>query len=126
MSRSSMTGMFIRNAACQLNVWMTQPPTIGPTAAPTDAIAAHTAIAYRRCCRSRNMFRTSDNVEGIMTAPPTPSSARAPMSIHGAVASAPATDAIAKRTAPMSRLRRRPNRSPAVLIATSKPARTSE
>jgi hypothetical protein len=44
MSRSSMTGMFIRNAACQLNVSMTQPPTMGPTAAPTEAIAAQMAI----------------------------------------------------------------------------------
>jgi len=116
-----MTGMVIRNAACQLNVSM-PPPTMGPTAAPTDAIAAHTAIAQRRCCRPRNMLRTKDKVDGIMIAPPTPRSARAPMSIHGVVARAPTTDAIVKTTEPMSRFRLRSNRSPTVLIATSRPA----
>lgn len=121
-----MTGMFIRNAACQLNVSMIQPPTIGPAAPPTDAIAAHTAIAYRRSCRSRNMLRASDSVEGIMIAPPTPRSARAAISIQGSVASAPSTEASAKRTAPTSRFCRRPNRSPTELIATSRPMSTSE
>ncbi len=118
--------MFIRNAACQLNVSMIQPPTIGPAAAPSAPMAAHTAMAVRRWSRSANMVRIRDSVPGMIAAPETPSRARAAISIQGSVERAPITDAIAKKTAPMRSTLRRPNRSPSEAMVTSSPASISE
>ena len=124
-SSSTMTGMFMRNAACQLNVSMIQPPTMGPVAAPSAPMADQTAMAVRRWSRSRNMLRMSESVPGMIIAPEKPSSAREAMSIQGAVDNAPSTDASANTTAPMSGTLRRPKRSPRDDMVMRRPASIS-
>ena len=56
------------------------PPTIGPSAAPAENAAAHTAIARRRWSRLGKMLRSSESVDGISMAPKKPSRARAAIS----------------------------------------------
>ena len=119
------TGTDSRNTDPHEKCSSRSPPTIGPSAAPAENIAAHTAIARRRWSRSVKMLRSSDSVEGISIAPNTPMAARATISHPALGAKAASTETAAKPVAPMSSIRRRPNRSPSVPIVTSRPASTS-
>jgi hypothetical protein len=98
----------------------------GPRAKPPAAAAVQMPMASARSRSSAKTVRRIASVEGMIIAPPMPSSARAAMSCSGDSETAPNTDAPAKRTNPMHNSRRRPTRSPRVPIATSSPARTSE
>jgi hypothetical protein len=79
-------------------------------------------IATVRWPSSWNMLRISDRVEGAIVAPAIPSSARAAISISALVENAASSEAIPKKTAPISSSRRRPMRSPSVPIVISAPA----
>ena len=71
-------------------------------------------------------MRMRDRVEGMIVAPPTPSSARAAMRAPALDAKAAMTLAAPKPRVPMSRRRRRPMRSATLPIVTSRPARVKE
>ena len=66
-----------------------------------------------------------DSVEGIMIAPPTPISARAPMSCHGSVTNTASSDAPPNSTRPMMRKSLRPYRSDRLPAVSSSPAKAS-
>lgn len=124
--KTAMTGTFIRNTEPHQNRSSRIPPTTGPRAAPPENAMAHTAMAVRRSARSGKIVRISPSVEGIRVAPPTPSSARAAMSISAEEAKAAARDAAPKSGAPISRIRRRPIRSPREPMKISRPASRNE
>ena len=71
------------------------------------------------------MLRSSDSVEGISIAPKTPIAARAAISHSALGAKAASAETTPNPVAPMSSIRRRPNRSPSVPIVTSRLASTS-
>ena len=97
----------------------------GPSAAPAEKPAAHTAIAMRRWSRLVKMLRRSDSVDGISIAPNTPIAARAAISHSALGAKAASAETRPNPVAPMSSIRRRPNRSPSTPIVTSRLASTS-
>jgi hypothetical protein len=70
-------------------------------------------------------LRSSDSVDGMSIAPNTPIPARAAISQAALGAKAASTETAAKPVAPISSIRRRPNRSPSVPIVTRSPASTS-
>ncbi|GAA2886137.1 hypothetical protein GCM10020220_090420 [Nonomuraea rubra] len=121
----AMTGTFTRNAACQLKCSSSTPPTTGPSAAPTAAIADHTPRAFARSAGSVNRFRIMDSVDGMIMAPPTPSSARTAITSSGLPAASTASEASPNTANPVISIRLRPHRSPSALTVTSSPDRTS-
>ncbi len=121
-----MIGALIKKTEPHQKCSSRNPPMIGPRAAPPAKDAAHTAMALRRSRSSGNTVRISDRVEGISVAPPSPSSARAAISISGDVAKAARTEAAPKAAVPIISSRRRPIRSPTLPINTSRPASRNE
>ncbi len=124
-SSGTSTGTAIRNTDPHAKCARRNPPTIGPSADPAENMEAQIAMARRRWSRSVKMLRRSERVEGMSIAPNTPMSARAAMSTAAVGAKAARAETVAKPVAPMSSIRRRPNRSPSVPIVTSRLARTS-
>jgi hypothetical protein len=89
----------IQKTAGQEEISMTVPPMSGPSPTPIAAIAAQTLIAFpRSSCGKTSMM--IESVEGMISAPPTPIAARAPMSCPPLVANAPATLASPKISSP--------------------------
>lgn len=72
---AAMIGRVTRNTDVPSKRSSRYPPEIGPTATPSPATAAQIAIALGRSCAG-NMFVRIDSVVGMITAPPTPMSAR--------------------------------------------------
>ncbi|SMY12195.1 hypothetical protein BJEO58_01789 [Brevibacterium jeotgali] len=101
------------------------PPTMGPSAAPPENPAAHTAIAVRRSVGSAKTLRMIDRVAGISIAPKNPSAARATMSAAAVGANAAHAETTAKPRPPTMSSRRRPTESPRLPIGTRSPASTS-
>jgi hypothetical protein len=79
-------------------------------------------MAKVRWLWSWKRLRMSDNVDGAIVAPASPSSARATISISALVENAARRDATEKKAAPIIRSRRRPIRSPRVPIVMRAPA----
>jgi hypothetical protein len=121
-SRRPITGTPIRNTEPHQKASRKIPPRTGPTAPPAEYAAIQNPIAVVRCFWSRNIVKMSDSVEGATVAPKTPMSARLAMSISELVENAASSDDSANPTAPPSRSRRRPTRSPRVPIVMSRPA----
>ena len=120
-----MTGTLIRKTEPHQKFWSSTPPSTGPSATPPDITALHTAIALPRSRSSWNRLRIRASVLGIRVAPPTPSSARAPISMAALVLYAATRDAAEKVAAPSRSSLRRPIRSPIEPIVRSRPARTN-
>ncbi len=87
------------------------------------ATALQAAKALRRSESSKTVIRI-DRVLGIRKDPPTPMSARAPISCHGSWASIATTEAPPNTSSPMTRKRRRPYRSDRLPAVSSRPAKT--
>ena len=120
---NTMTGRLIRNTEPQKKCSRSQPPRIGPSAAPPEKPEPQMAMARSRCRASRKMLRTSDKVEGIRVAPATPSRARAMMSTSGVGANAAISEAVPNAAEPPMSRRRLPTRSPSEPMVISRPAR---
>ena len=73
-----------------------QPPKMGPSAAPPEKPAAQMATASRRRLGSGKMLRIRDRVDGISMAPKKPSAARPAMSHSALGAKAVAAETAAK------------------------------
>ncbi len=71
------------------------------------------------------MLRSSARVDGMIMAPNRPMAARPAINHSAEGAKADSADTVANPVAPISSIRRRPNRSPRVPIVTSRPASTS-
>lgn len=122
---STRIGTATRNTLPQWKCASSAPPTSGPSALPAANIVDQTASAIRRSPASTNTLRMIESVAGMSIAPNTPIAMRAATSIQASVAKAAATENSAKPVAPITRIRRRPMRSPMLPITTSRPASTS-
>ena len=67
----------------QLKCSSSQPPTIGPSAIATPAIAPHRPMARARSRRSVNTLEISERVAGKVMAAPSPITDRAAISAAG-------------------------------------------
>ncbi len=74
---TSISGMLTRKTEPHQKCSRRNPPSSGPTAAPTAATALQMPMASARSRRSGKTWRRIDSVAGMIIAPPTPSSARA-------------------------------------------------
>ncbi len=100
---------------------VSMPPAISPIEPPTPATAAHAPIARVRAGPGGKLAAMSASAFGDAHAAPTPCPTRAAMSIHGAVARPPSSEAVVNRAIPPSRVARRPSRSPARPPSSSSP-----
>ena len=100
-----------------------RPEVIGPSAPPTPANAAHTAIAFGRSWNGK-LFMMIDRVAGMMNAAPTPITARAAISCVGSSAKLATSAAPPNTTRPNCSAPLRPKRSPRAPAGSSMPAKT--
>ena len=123
-SGGSMIGTATSRTAPHQKCSTSQPPKIGPSAAPPENPAAQMATASLRLPGSRKMLRIRDSVDGMSMAPKNPMAARPAMSHSAVGAKADAAETAAKPEMPTSSSRRRPILSPRLPMATRSPART--
>ncbi len=121
---TSTTGTFTRNTEPHQKCASSTPPTTGPIAVAVPPTPDQIAIARPRSCAGK-MFPSTDRVEGIVHAPPTPMTPRATASAVAVVANAAATDAAPKITSPNINRPLRPRRSPTTASGSSRPASTN-
>ena len=95
----------------------------GPMAPPAPAKPAHTAMALPRSWGGKTTVRM-DSVAGMISAAPSPITARRAMSCIGSPAWLATTAATANTPSPVSRARLRPKRSPRAPAKSRKPANT--
>ena len=108
----------------QLKCSSSQPPTIGPIAMATPAIAPHKPMARARSLRSVKTLEISESVAGNVIAAPSPITARAAMSCAGLVVKPPARLAVPTTASPASSMPLRPNRSDRLPKVSSSAAKT--
>ena len=85
-----------------------KPPTTGPSATPSPAVAAQTPMAIVRSRVSVKTLIRSERVAGMMNAAPAPITALATMSPSTPLAYAAHAEAPPKTASPPSSVRRRP------------------
>jgi hypothetical protein len=122
-SRDSLTAQTVAPAATTPTGTLTQktadhekcstrnPPSSGPIARPRPEIPAQMPMAWGSCFRG-NADTMIESESGFRSAPPTPCTARAPMSCVSLCASAHAAEASVKIARPTRKMRFRPKRSP--------------
>ena len=79
---TSATGTLMRKTEDQSKYSSSRPPNSGPRPTPIAAVPAHTPIALARSSHGKT-FVMIDSVAGMISAPPTPISARTAMSCVG-------------------------------------------
>ncbi|MNI36718.1 hypothetical protein D3C73_907810 [compost metagenome] len=125
MKATTTTGTLIRNTEPHQKCCSSQPPMIGPSAAPTMATEPHIAMAMLRSRSSWKLSPIKANVAGIIAAAPTARKARAAISCAAVAENAAANEAMPNTTSPIRNIRRWPMRSPRVPAPSSRPAITS-
>ena len=85
-----------------------KPPTTGPSATPSPAVAAQMPIAVARSRSSVNTLTSSESVAGMMNAAPAPITARAAISASTPPAYAAAAEDAPNTARPASSVRWRP------------------
>ncbi len=98
-------GTFTMNTEPHQKCSSSTPPVMGPRPTPSADTPAHTPIARPRSAGSVKTFVMIDSVDGMMNAPPTPMSARVPMSIVADVAKADNADPVPNTARPNARKR---------------------
>ncbi len=116
------TGRFRKKIDCQLTLWTRKPPTTGPMARAIAETPAHVPIAFPRSAGG-NALVMIDSVAGIISAAPTPWTARQATSHVSLGANPMAPLARAKIVTPARKALRRPNRSPSRPPVTSSTAK---
>ena len=124
MAAAAATGAMAMKMAAQLKCSSSQPPTIGPIAMATPALAPHKPMARARSLRSVKTLEISDSVAGKVMAAPSPITARAAMSCAGLVVKPPARLAAPTTARPASSMPLRPNRSDRLPKVSSSDAKT--
>ena len=99
-SASATIGRLTRKTELQPKCSISQPPPTGPMAMPSPATAAQMPIAFGRSSAGKTLVRI-ESVDGMISAPPIPMSARLAISASGASG---------ERRERASRRRRRPGR----------------
>jgi hypothetical protein len=74
----AITGTLIRKVDCQLELSNIMPAISGPAAMAKPAVPAHKVIALARSARGK-VAASRESVAGMMSAAPTPITARAAM-----------------------------------------------
>ena len=121
---SAATGAMAMKMLAQLKCSSSQPPTIGPIAMATPAIAPHKPMARARSLRSVNTLEISESVAGKVIAAPRPITDRAAMSCAGLSVKPPARLAAPNTVSPASSMPLRPNRSDRLPKVSSSAAKT--
>ena len=103
-------GTLTKKIASQPMPSVSTPPTSGPTATEAPVTAPQTPNAVPRS-RPWKAEASSASEVANMNAPPMPCSARARLRTSGVPASAHSSEATVKITIPITKIRRRPNRS---------------
>ncbi|MNS65769.1 hypothetical protein D3C72_989500 [compost metagenome] len=122
----STIGTLTRNTEPHQKCSSSAPPSTGPKAAPPEATEAQMPMARARSFSSQKLSRISDSVAGIIMAAPTPSSARAAISMPALGAKAAASEAPPNTARPAMNRRLWPRRSPSVPMPSSRPETTRE
>jgi hypothetical protein len=118
------TGTLSQKMYCQDQPVVTAPPTRGPTATAVPPIAPQIpSAAFRRSGGTAALSSVSDS--GMIMAPPAPCRARAMISRSMFGASAAAADAAVNKAMPITKIRRRPNRSPMAAAESRSTAKVS-
>ena len=121
---TAMTGTLIIRTEPHQKCSSSQPPVTGPRATAAPAVAAHTAIAAARSRGAVKTLTRMASVAGNISAAPTPIAARQPISSPGLSDHAARAENTANRTSPICIMPLRPNRSPMLPAAISRPAKT--
>ena len=124
IAAAAATGAMAMKMLAQLNCSSSQPPTIGPIAMATPAIAPHNPMARARSLLSVKTLEISDSVAGNAMAAPSPITDRAAMSCAGPVVKPPARLAAPNTVSPASSMPLRPNRSDRLPKVSSSAAKT--
>ena len=119
-----VNGTLMRNTEPHQKWASRAPPMSGPNAPLAPATAAHAPMARPRSFGSWKTLVSSDNVEGMISAPPIPIATRTAMRWPMLVASGAVSDEAPKMMRPACRALARPKRSPSAPIVRSRPAKT--
>jgi len=106
------TGTLTRKTEPHQKCSSSQPPVTGPMATPRPETPAQMPMALARSAGSVKTLVRIDRVAGMISAPPIPMNARAPMSALAEPLKAARTEPLPKMASPTARARRRPNLSP--------------
>ena len=123
ISATITTGTFTRKTEPHQKWLSSQPPTMGPIAMPRPETPAQMPIARPRSSAGKTLVRI-DSVEGMISAPPMPMSARVAINAVDDPAKADITDPMPKMTRPRESALRRPYRSERLPVVNSSPANT--
>jgi hypothetical protein len=121
---ATATGTLRKKIARHETSSVNQPPTSGPIASAIADTPAQMPIARPRSCGG-NVFVMIESVPGIISAAPTPCSAREPTSQPSFGAKPIVAEAKAKMPTPNRKTRRRPKMSPSRPPVTSSTANVS-
>ena len=121
---TAATGPMAMKMLAQLKCSSSQPPTIGPSAIATPALAPHRPMARARSALPVNTLEISDSVAGNVIAAPSPMTALAAMSPEGVEVKAPAMLALPNTASPASSIPLRPRRSDRLPNVSSRAAKT--
>ncbi len=121
---AAATGPMATKMLPQLKCSRSQPPTIGPSAIATPALAPHKPMARARSARPVKTLEISESVAGKVMAAPSPITARTAISCPGLVVKPPATLAVPNTASPASSIPLRPKRSDRLPKVSSSAAKT--
>ena len=124
-SATTRSGTLIQKTDDQPKLRISAPPRMGPTAMPSPLTAVQIAIARARSRGLPNTLTRIESVVGMMSAPPTPITARLATSSPVEPDSAAPTEPPRNVTIPATSAGRRPNRSPRLPAVSNKPANTT-
>src|SRR3954451_4636225 len=110
ISATITTGTFTKKTEPHQKLARSQPPTIGPVAIPRPDTPAQMPIARPRSCAGKTFVRI-DRVDGMISAPPTPMSARLAINALDVPENADSVEPARKITRPTASAFLRPYRS---------------
>ena len=108
---SAATGAIAKKMLDHENSCSSHPPTIGPSAIATPAVAPHSPIARARSLRSVKMLAINDSVAGNTIAAPSPIAQRARISWPALAARPPRIALMPNTASPARSIPLRPKRS---------------
>ncbi len=114
-------GRFTKKIQCQLMAWVKMPPASSPTAPPAEATKAKIPMARAMSRCSGNRVTITPRITADVSAPPTPCTNRAAISMPCDWASPHAIEATVKMASPARKTSRRPARSPSRPASSSRP-----
>ena len=112
-------GTLTKKIQCQFSACVSTPPASSPIDAPADATNEKTPIAFACSPGEGNIVTIIPRITAELSAPPTPCTNRAAISISGLAASPHSSEATVNTASPARKTVRRPIRSP------SRPARSN-